>query len=190
MRARILIVEDNPVDEVRLRRIASRSNTNIEVVVVTTYEAAMSQVVNPDDFDVIFADYYLPGSASGADLARESGVPTVVMTSETAEQIKQQAARARAVACVAKDELYRDEALMDELIRLAQTTGPGHQPTALETAQKTQIEQQAALIQAYERKGLMSVLSWIGHNKGITFAALGVVALGIAAAILIGKWPG
>lgn len=191
MKARILIVEDNPLDEAMLRRAASKAKTDIDVEVATTFAEAITKVVNPDDFDLILTDYFLPGSDTGADVARESRVPTVVMTGAEPLEIQKQAERAGAIECVSKESLLETGAL-DNLIRRAQTATPGVGPTALEVTQKAQIEQQKALITELEnrRGGALGVLDWIAKHRGLALVIVGVLFTGIIAAILIGSWPG
>lgn len=191
MKAKILIVEDNPLDEAMLLRAANKAKTDIEVVVRATFAEAIQAVVNPDDFDLILTDYFLPGADTGADVARESRIPTVVMTGADPQEIKKQAERAGAIACVSKSELLEDGAI-DRLIRQAQTSTPGVGPTALEVTQKAQIEQMTQLISELEtrRGGVLGVLDWIAKHRGLSLIIIAVVFTGIIAAILIGSWPG
>lgn len=191
MKARVLIVEDNPLDEAMLKRAASKAKTDLDVVVVGTFSEALQAVVNPDEFDLILTDYFLPGADTGVDVARESRIPTVVMTGAPPEQIQQQAERAGAIACIAKDELFKDGTI-DKLIRLAQTASPGQGPSALEVTQKAQIEQQKALIEelSTRRTGVLGVLDWIAKHKGLFFVVVGLIAGIVFAAVSIGSWPG
>jgi signal transduction histidine kinase/HPt (histidine-containing phosphotransfer) domain-containing protein len=85
---RILIVEDDIIDQRQMKRVLSQSNLLVNTTIVDSAKNAIN-VLTQEDYDCCFLDYLLPDS-NGIDLVkklREKGVkiPIVIVTSHTGD---------------------------------------------------------------------------------------------------------
>src|SRR5215212_1899382 len=96
---RVLLVEDNEHDRLAFRRAFHKSQIAIEITVCRRAEEALEPGrVEPAAFDLVVSDHSLPGM-SGLELcrellAREWGIPFVILTGAGTERLAVEALKA------------------------------------------------------------------------------------------------
>ncbi len=115
---KVLVVDDDAVDRMSLRRQLKRMQTAIEIIEAETCKVALEQI-QAQDFDCIFVDYYLP-DATGNDVVtqiRRSGlrIPLIGLTGQGDEQIAVELMKAGASDYISKSKIQPD--LLDRVVR-------------------------------------------------------------------------
>jgi CheY-like chemotaxis protein len=96
---RVLLVEDNEHDRLAFRRAFHKSQMAVEITACRRAEEALEQLrVDPAAFDLVVSDHSLPGM-SGLELcrellARELGIPLVILTGAGTERLAVEALKA------------------------------------------------------------------------------------------------
>jgi DNA-binding NtrC family response regulator len=107
---RVLNLEDNPDDSILLRRYLSRQGFELAFVAVSN-EAQFKAALDQSDWDVILADYAVPGfdAPYALQVLRESGldIPFIVLSGAVGEDVLVSIMRAGAADFILKDQLAR-----------------------------------------------------------------------------------
>ena len=98
--ANLLIIEDNQLDAVVLKRSLGRNDLISSIEIASTAEAGLSKFSTPDErdrFNLIITDFRLPGM-SGLEFCRELrnlgvGLPVILITGEGNEKVAMEALR-------------------------------------------------------------------------------------------------
>ena len=93
---KILIIDDDEVDRISLKRSIKSSGFNAEIITATSMAEGLNAVKN-QSFDCIFLDYNLPDS-NGLDFLKDhknelNGAPVIVVTSHGDEKLAVEAMR-------------------------------------------------------------------------------------------------
>jgi PAS domain-containing protein len=105
---RMLLVEDSEHDVLAFRRTFHKSQVAVQITICRRAEEALEQLhAEPAAFDLVISDYSLPG-ISGLELcrellARELGVPLVILTGAGTERLA-----VEALKCGVDDYLIKD----------------------------------------------------------------------------------
>src|SRR5512144_3206088 len=110
-KTRILLIDDDTVDRLAVRRAITAAALNAEVVDAQDPDAAI-EALKRDTFDCVLLDYHLPG-IDGMQLLRtlrSSGIlcPVVVLTGQGGEQIAVDLMKAGAADYLQKQHLTPD----------------------------------------------------------------------------------
>lgn len=186
VKARLLLVEDNPIEASMIQHRAQAARTEFVVDKADTYDAAVEKIEH-HDYDLILADFCLPGVHDGCEIAYEAPGKTVIMTGYGIPEIERKAQRARALACIPKADIIKDPEKLDELLQRAQAHTLG-----IEVTQNRKIADLKSRLDASNKRrtGLMGALDWIGSHPALFLAVLGLLITLIVAAVVIGSWPG
>ncbi len=107
---RVLNLEDSPEDSTLLRRYLSRQGFDLNFVPVFN-EARFRTALEDSDWDVILADYTVPGfgAPDALKVLRQSGhdIPFIVLSSAVGEDVLASIMRAGAADFILKDQLAR-----------------------------------------------------------------------------------
>jgi CheY-like chemotaxis protein len=103
---RILLIEDNPDDQIFVRLCLEDSNTPFDLQCVDNYEDGL-QALQTGQWDAALVDYYL-GGETGAELIRQAhaagySTPCIMLTGTENEEIDQEAAQSGAADYLPKD---------------------------------------------------------------------------------------
>ncbi len=106
---RILILDDDEIDRMAVRRALSASGMDVELVEADTLSSARAVLDLPSGVDAVVADYLLP-DGSAADLLRELRIsrelpPVVVLTGQGDERVAVDLMKAGASDYLPKSEL-------------------------------------------------------------------------------------
>lgn len=157
---RVLLLEDNPDDEVLVRRALERSDLDFEMERVETREAFEREVA--EEPDVILADHMLPDfDATGAvAVVREAGmdIPVIVVSGTVGEETAVKMMKAGADDYLLKDRLGRlGPAIRAQLERRRLRD----ETTAIERRGEDQLRRSMAILRATDqhRRQLLRSLS-------------------------------
>jgi two-component system, cell cycle response regulator len=117
---RVLLIEDNPLDEELVRSVVRRSALPTEVVVANRLSVALERL-SSESFDIVLLDLFL-GDALGLDalrqaVARAPETPILALTRRANQTIALEAVRAGAQDYLAKDGM--DGEMVGRAIRYA-----------------------------------------------------------------------
>lgn len=99
---RVLLVEDEPVDQLAFTRFVEREGLNYETVLADSIGKA-SSALSGQDFDVILVDYFL-GADTGLELIRDiHDTPCILITGNGGEDIAVRAMKVGAADYISKD---------------------------------------------------------------------------------------
>jgi len=119
---RILLVEDNPDDELLIRR-EIRKNRDVETVRVETRDAYIA-ALDRGGWDLVLSDYYLPtfGGMEALAILRERGadIPFILVSGTIGEEIAVESIKAGADDYLLKQNLIRLVPAVDRAIREAE----------------------------------------------------------------------
>ncbi|MGH9588680.1 MAG: ATP-binding protein [Acidobacteriaceae bacterium] len=108
---RVLMVEDNPDDALLVERRLRHGGFEVSLRRVETAEEMSAAMLDPDQWDIILADYHLPSFSApqALDLLKSSGLdlPFIMMSGAVNEETAVAAMRAGAHDYVAKQNLSR-----------------------------------------------------------------------------------
>ena len=111
MKITVLLIEDSPVDEERVRRLLGRSDYDFEIRSAYNWRGC-AEVLADRRVDLILSDYDLPGDDGLTILNRLNGLatspPVIFLTGSGNEDVAAEAFRGGAVDYLRKDRLTTD----------------------------------------------------------------------------------
>jgi signal transduction histidine kinase len=117
---KVLVVDDDEVDRMAVRRALKKSSLSLELAEATNYAEAIS-LLKTDPFDCVFLDYQLPDQ-DGLTLVRDTRqlgllVPLVVLTGQGDEQIAVELMKAGATDYLSKSRVTPER--LEQVLRNA-----------------------------------------------------------------------
>ncbi len=174
-RLRVLHIEDDPLDAELVRSTLAEEGLACEIVGVETRDDFISEVAE-GGFDVIFADYSLPGfdGLSALEIAKEKcpDIPFIFISGKMGEELAIETLKAGATDYVLKDRISRLVPSVRRAMREARERSERKKAVEELTESHEQLRNLAAHLQSVREEERISIARDIHDELGQVLTAL------------------